>query len=386
MPGLVVNRIAPGFLSQTLNGFRDGLVIVTGSSGKSTTTKMLVAALEAHGRRVFTNPSTANISQGLTSALLERASLGGKIDADIAVLEMDEGHAALIASTLTPAMVVLTNVMTDQIDRFENSEKVLAMLAKIASRATERVISNADDAMLEEFVGAVSDAAVDRFGVSASVLAANPRGLGYARTASARIQHGTIVTSVKGATAIIAVDGTPLTVTLPSRGVHYAVDAASALSTAAAILGESFDGATAAAAISAMPPVFGRGEVVEVRGQRVEFVLVQNPASFQLNVDELPSGLDQILVAIGSDVRDPSYFWPVDISGLRRVAIVSGSKADEIALQLEYQDVVIDRIEHELGRALDDFLALPAPAVGDKTVVFSADSMRRTRSHLGLAK
>ncbi|WP_249520745.1 Mur ligase family protein, partial [Microbacterium sp. ER1] len=77
---------------RTLNGFPGGLVIVTGSAGKSTTTKMLVAALRAHGLSVFTNQSTANISQGLTSALLERVSLTGRIAGDIAVLEMDEGH------------------------------------------------------------------------------------------------------------------------------------------------------------------------------------------------------------------------------------------------------------------------------------------------------
>ena len=75
IPGLVVNRIAPGFLPHALNSFPDGLVIVSGSSGKSTTTKMIVAILRAHGRTVFTNPSTANISQGLTSALLEKASV-----------------------------------------------------------------------------------------------------------------------------------------------------------------------------------------------------------------------------------------------------------------------------------------------------------------------
>ena len=288
--------------------------------------------------------------------------------------------------TLTPTTVVLTNVMIDQIDRFESSEKVVAMLGAIASRATERVISNGDDAMLEALLAAGSGATVHRFGVSAEVLAAKPRGLGYARTSETRIHEGAVVTSVDGISATISVNGAPLTVGLPARGVHYAVDAAAALSAAAAVLGSRFDGATAAAAITGTVAVFGRGEVVTIRGQRVEFVLVQNPASFQLNVDELQTGLDQVLVAIGSDVRDPSYFWPVDLSGLRRVTTVSGSNADEIALQLEYQDVVIDRIEHDLGRALDDFLALPSPTVGDKTIIFSADSMRRTRTHLRLAQ
>jgi len=138
-------------------------------------------------------------------------------------------------------------------------------------------------------------------------------------------------------------------------------------------------------AVGTIPPVFGRGEIVTVRGHDVEFVLVQNPASFQLNVDSLEPDTEQILVAIGSDVRDPSYFWPVDTSSLRHVFIASGSKAHDIALQLAYDDVTVDRIEPDMGLALDAFLALPQPAHGLKTIIFSADGMRRARAHLGLA-
>ena len=388
VPGLVVNKIAPGFLARTLNGFPEGLVIVTGSSGKSTITKMLVAVLRAHGKTVFTNPSTANISQGLTSALLEQASLTGHINGDIAVLEMDEGHGAYIAGSLTPRVVTLTNVMVDQIDRFHDSEMVQAMLAKIAARATEAVVLNADDQYLQDLAGGVpSPVRVDRFGVTAEVLEANPRGLGYAQTAADRLPRGggILVTRVSGRQADISLPEGDYTVGLPARGTHYAVDAATALSAARAALGEAFRPDLAVAAVSTIPAVFGRGEVVSVRGRQVEFVLVQNPASFQLNVDSIEPGTDQILIAIGSDVRDPSYFWPVTTSGLGRVLIASGSKAHEIALQLAYDDVEVDRVEPDLGRALDDFLALPEPAVGLKTIIFSADGMRRTRAHLGLA-
>lgn len=387
-PGLVVNTIAPGFMARTLNSFPEGLVIVTGSSGKSTVTKMLVAALRAHGKTVFTNPSTANISQGLTSSLLEQVSLTGHIDGDIAVLEIDEGHGAFIAGCLKPRVVTLTNVMVDQIDRFHDSEMVAAMLAKIAARATDVVVLNADDQYLVELAGNLgADVRVERFGVTADVLAANPRGLGYARAAAHRLQagDGVLVTRVSGREAEISMPAGRFTIGLPARGTHYAVDAATALCAAQAALGERFNPTVAVSALSAIPPVFGRGEIVRVRGRQVEFVLVQNPASFQLNVDSLEPGTEQILVAIGSDVRDPSYFWPVDTSGLGRVLIASGSKAPDIALQLVYDDVTVDRIEPDLGRALDDFLALPEPGRGLKTIIFSADSMRRTRAHLGLA-
>lgn len=388
IPGVVVNAIAPGFLTRTLNSFPGGLVIVTGSSGKSTTTKMLVAALKAHDVSVFTNESTANISQGLTSALLERVSLTGRIAGDVAVLEMDEGHGALISGRLVPRVVVLTNVMVDQIDRFHDSDMVAALLAKIAARATDTVVLNADDLYLSRLAEGVAPAvSVMRYGVTDEVMAANPRGLGYTLTSPTRLSpaEGTLLTSVDGRDATVLTDGADYALRLPARGTHYAVDALTAMTGAHAVLGARFDAGTAAAAISQIPPVFGRGEIVSVRGTTVEFVLVQNPASFQLNVDSLAPGTEQILVAVGSDVRDPSYLWPADTSALGHVLIASGSKAHDIALQLSYDGVQVDRIEPDLGRALDDFLALPEPKLGVKTIIFSADSMRRTRAHLGLA-
>ncbi|GAA2023157.1 Mur ligase family protein [Agromyces tropicus] len=387
VPGLVVNTIAPGYLRTTLSGFPQGLVVVSGSSGKSTTTKMLVSILRAHGERVFTNPSTANISQGLTSALLEQADWRGRVPGDVAVLEMDEGHGARVMEGVDARVVTLTNVMVDQIDRFHDSEMVAGMLGRIAARAHGAVVVNADDGYLARLAADVADGVeVRRFGVSAEVLATAPRGLGHTETTPERLDRGDgiVVASVDGASAVLADGATDVAVGLPARGIHYAVDAAAAYATASAVLGERFDAELAARALSSIPAVFGRGERVTVRGQEVDFVLVQNPASYQLNVDSIPSGTEQVLFAIGSDVRDPSYFWPTDASSLGRVAVVSGSKADEAALMLAYDGVEIDRVEHDLGRALDDFLAAPPPTAGVKTIVFSADAMRRTRAHLGL--
>ncbi|PWC04242.1 Mur ligase family protein [Agromyces badenianii] len=388
VPGLVVNRIAPNYLKRTLSGFPQGLVVVSGSSGKSTTTKMLVAILRAHGVDVFTNPSTANISQGLTSALLERADWQGRVPGDVAVLEMDEGHGALVMQGVDARVVCLTNVMVDQIDRFHDSEMVAAMLGRIAARAGESIVVNADDAHLERLAARVrAEVAVHRFGVTAEVLAASPRGLGYTDTRAERLASGAgvLVEGVDGTAAVLDDAGAPVEIGLPARGVHYAVDAAAAYTTAKAVLGDRFSRSVAAEALSAIPAVFGRGERTTVRGQPVEFVLVQNPASYQLNIDSIAPGTEQVLFAIGSDVRDPSYFWPADASSLGRVSVVTGSKAAEAALMLAYDGVEIDRVEPELARALDDFLAMPAPATGVKTIVFTADAMRRTRAHLGLA-
>lgn len=387
VPGLVVNRLAPGLLGRTLNGFPEGLAIVSGSSGKSTTVKMLVELLRAHEVDLFTNPSTANIAQGLTSAIIEQSDWRGRVPGRMGVLEMDEGHGAVIAERLSPRVVVLTNVMVDQIDRFTDSSMVEAMLRKIALRATDTVVCNADDLALERIAAALpSSVAVRRFGASEEIVAGAPRGLGHAEQNPLRLSPGGGVRLLRleGTGAVLDVDGAELTVRLPARGVHFGMDAAAALAAATAMLGDRFDAERAVQAFDRLAPVFGRGERLTIRGAEVEFVLVQNPASLQLNIDGLEADLDQVLVAVGSDVRDESYLWSADLSRIRRVAIVSGSKAYDAALHLAYDDIPIDRVEPDLGTAIDDFLALPAPARGVKTIVFTADAMRRTRRHLGL--
>jgi len=447
IPGFVVNRIAPGYLKHALESFPQGLVIVSGSSGKSTTTKMLVAMLRAHGVTVFTNPSTANIRQGLTSSLLDAADWRGRVPGELAVLEMDEGHGALIMRDIDARVVCLTNVMVDQIDRFHDSEMVTGMLRRLAARATEAVVINADDASLARLATDIT-VAIDQYGASAAVFAASPRGLGYEQTVATRMAttEGIVVASTQGTVAELLDDGTPRPITLPAEGAHYAIDAAAAYATARRLLGNRFDPTASTEALSAMPPVFGRGERVVVRGQEVDLVLVQNPASFQLNVDSV-AGARDILCAMGSDVRDPSYLWPVDLSGLGRVSIVSGSKSAEAALMLAYSGVVVGRVEPDLARALEEFLAPATPgevvadttaagdtadttaagdtadttaagdtadttAAGDtadttvahatassataghtaatggtvKTIIFTADAMRRTRAHLGLTE
>ncbi|WP_336493057.1 hypothetical protein, partial [Methylobacterium nigriterrae] len=74
-PGYVTTKLAPRFLEDVTAQFAHGIVYVLGSNGKSTTTHMLTEVLRAHGLRVFTNPSGANLPQGIASSILGESSL-----------------------------------------------------------------------------------------------------------------------------------------------------------------------------------------------------------------------------------------------------------------------------------------------------------------------
>ncbi|HAQ59727.1 MAG TPA: DUF1727 domain-containing protein [Microbacterium sp.] len=389
-PGLVTNRISPALLPRVLASFPEGLVIVSGTAGKSTTTKMVAALLREHGMRVFTNSSTANLPQGITSAVLDQGDWRGRVDADIAVLELDEAFGALMSSTFVARVVTLTNINLDDIARFESSDRVTRLLTAIALRAQSAVVLNADDASLatvaQSIAGAVPNVTIRRFGVSAEVMDAHPHGLGSVRTTEHRLAEGqgTRVESVSGRDALIDIEGACESVTLPARGVHFAVDAAAALETARAVLGERFRPDEAARTISNLEPVFGRGETVEIAGQQIECVLVQNTASFQLNIDALRPGLERVFLGIGDEEEDTSWLWTVRTHTLGHVDIVAGPKADAMANRLAYDDVPFDVVDVDLIRGFEAFLALPAPPTGVKTVLFTSRSMRKIRGHYGL--
>lgn len=81
-PGKIVERIDPQFLARTLQQLPLGVVLVSGTNGKTTTTRMVASMLESLGLKVFTNPTGSNFTRGVVSSLLAEVSLGGKLDAD----------------------------------------------------------------------------------------------------------------------------------------------------------------------------------------------------------------------------------------------------------------------------------------------------------------
>ena len=386
LPGLVLSKLAPNLVFKTLSSFEHGLVVVTGTAGKSTTTKMVVAIVRAHGIEVFTNPSTANIEQGFFSTIIKQGDLFGRVPGSIAILEMDEGHAAQIVQQVKPKTSVILNVFEDQLDRFIDPALVRDKLATVAKATIGKVLLNGDDQNCLIIEQELRDGSVEYFGIDDSVVRASKAKMIYAPTYLPEIEKPTInsrVINLKGKRVSASVSGSAIDFDLPNRGLHFALDAIAALSTAKEILGKDFSLIKAAQVLDELPPVFSRGEIKEVNGEQVEFILVQNPPSMQLNLDNLSPDLDQVFFAIGRDVHDPSWMWTVDLQNLKHVSVVSGFNYADAALLLSYNEIPVDAIEADYFTAIDNFFALPKPANGIKTVIYSADAMRRLRRYLG---
>jgi UDP-N-acetylmuramoylalanine-D-glutamate ligase len=148
LPGLVVEKIQPTFLHDSLDQLGHGVILVTGTNGKTTTTKMIAELFQAQGLRVLTNKTGSNFTRGIVAMIVEQMELDGTLPFDIAVLELDEAYAKKFVEKVRPHYVVALNVMRDQLDRFGEIDATARLLRPVMEAATDGLIVNRDDPLL----------------------------------------------------------------------------------------------------------------------------------------------------------------------------------------------------------------------------------------------
>ena len=392
MPGNVALLFAPKFLEHAFSQVESGIIFVSGSNGKSTTTNMLARILRAHGLRVFTNPSGGNLPQGIASALLADVGLNGLVVADVAVLEVDEAYSVGLSRRLSPTTTLLVNVQVDQLNRFFEPARVAKMLSTLADATSRNLILNADDDSLREIghrLGTDSTSKnVSWFGVTPSLLSAAPHGLANViqMDASKALERPTVATEVESVSPLRAqlrIGSHQAEVPLPARGLHYAVDAAGAVQASRVVLGDEFDTDLAVAGLASMDTVYGRGEIITVRGEDIEVIMMKNPPSLQMNLDALEARPEQLLVAVDEGTPDPSWIYGIDLSSLGDVDIVTGTKAWQIATRFAYSGHAVRNVEPDPDKAVEWFLALPRPSQGLKVMLVNYELMMSIRKRLG---
>ncbi len=152
LPGLVVEKLFPGYLTRAMAGLAEGVVVVTGTNGKTTTTKM-VATVLAQKYRVLTNDTGSNFVRGAITSTVEHASWTGRLPYDVAVFELDEAWAVRFVAAVPPRRALLLNVMRDQLDRFGEIDMTARLLGKVAAATTGHVVLNRDDERVAALAG-----------------------------------------------------------------------------------------------------------------------------------------------------------------------------------------------------------------------------------------
>ena len=366
-PGLVMERTDPGFLERTLSRLPRGVIVVSGTNGKTTTTKMVVQLLREQGLKVFTNRTGSNFVRGVLASLLTEVDAAGRLDADIAVLELDEAHAVHFVARVRPRACLLLNVMRDQLDRFGEIDYTASLLHSIAKATSDVVVLNGDDPRLAApaFLEDVT-ARVVSFGAGEDLrslfLSDDDLRTGLASPRDRGEGAGPRVTleAINGQRATVRVDGASHEVDFAIPGVHNLLNACAALGVVLEVLGEDADLPGLLTTLGTVQAAFGRGEVLTLDGRPVQLSLVKNPAGFRMGLlsaaAQAQAG-EVVVVAINdeyADGRDMSWLWDVDFAALRAngVAVVTGVRAWDMALRLRYDDVEVTDVEPDLRKAV----------------------------------
>ncbi len=396
LPGKVVEKIDPGFLTRTLGQLPLGVVLVSGTNGKTTTTRMVASMLSDLGLKVFTNPTGSNFVRGVVSALLTEVTLGGKLDADIAVLELDEAYAVHFVKQVKPRYALLLNVMRDQLDRFGEIDTTAKLLSHVAAATTGTVVLNREDPRIAALAAKAPAGTTVRYfgladdlrryfpsdddmattvsveGVAGPLPSArtplSPRSeLRGASAGTAELPADVTLTAVGDHKATFQMDGQGYATDVKLEGVYNLYNAAAALALVRAVAADvpqtamRSDADALIKAVSGVTPAFGRGEVIEVNGSPVELLLVKNPMGFRLSLASFaPEGCDT-MIAINdeyADGRDMSWLWDVDFTSLRTagVAMVSGVRAWDMALRLGYEEVPVAKVDTDFEHAVTEFV------------------------------
>jgi UDP-N-acetylmuramyl tripeptide synthase len=376
LPGLVVEKVFPGYLARAMAGLPEGVIVVSGTNGKTTTTKM-VATLLSERLQVLTNDTGSNFVRGTITATVEHATWTGQLRYDVAVFELDEAWAVRFVQKVAPRRALLLNVMRDQLDRFGEIDTTAGLLGKVAAATTGEVVLNRDDERIAA-LAAGTRAAVTYYGVAAELRPLFPNdeelygGPVHVSDRPARVELRTLPAPGRPA-ATMRIDGTDADVLLRAEGPHNAQNACGAVAIA---LTFGFDRAAVLAGLAKVSPAFGRGQTFDVDGRAVTLQLVKNPAGFRQTLRTLDAGTpDAIVVAINDDYadgRDVSWLWDVDFRALGPLASrrsTSGTRAADMALRLRYDDVTVDEVEPDLEKSVRAAVAAVAP--GRRVVVFS---------------
>jgi UDP-N-acetylmuramyl tripeptide synthase len=380
LPGRVTSLVDPESLAKIAGQLRGGSIVVTGTNGKTTTTRLIADLLRAEGRRVVHNRSGANLVSGVASALIAATTPDGRPLGDVGLFEVDEASVSAVVEAVRPRVLAVTNLFRDQLDRYGEVTFVANSWRRAIGNldAGSTLVLNADDpnvaALGIDAPGPVLYVGVDDRRAAGSELehtadarlcpvcgarleyaAVHYGHVGHYRCASCSFARPTptvraerVEAAGADGTRVELGDGEALDVPLP--GLYNVYNALVGAGVAQAL---GLDPARTRQTIGRFSAAFGRIERVAVGERELYMALVKNPVGFNqvLRAVVAPLHNADVLIAINdnlADGTDVSWLWDTDveplISAARRVW-VTGTRCGDMRLRLKYGGVPEERIE-----------------------------------------
>lgn len=337
--GLVAMTLDRTVLRQLGSGRRS--VIVTGTNGKSTTTRMTAAALATIGG-VATNSEGANMDAGLVAAL------AGARDAPLAALEVDEMHVPHVADAVDPAVIVLLNLSRDQLDRVGEINHIERTLRTgLARHPTAVIVANCDDVLMTSaaydcpnvvWVAAGGSWAGDSVSCPRSGEVIMREGSHWRSTgtdfARPTPQWWVDDENLYGPAGLVI----PMRLSLPG-----AVNRGNAAQSVAAAVAMGADPAGAVAAVSGIDEVAGRYRTVRIGDHTARLLLAKNPAGWQEALSMVDKTAAAVVISVNGQVpdgEDLSWLWDVRFEHFGSTAVVAaGERGTDLAVRLGYAGV-----------------------------------------------
>ncbi|OBI08641.1 UDP-N-acetylmuramyl peptide synthase [Mycolicibacter heraklionensis] len=374
--GLVAMTLDSSILRQLGAGRRTA--IVTGTNGKSTTTRMLAAALSDLGA-VATNAEGANMDAGLVAALAADRT------AQLAALEVDEMHVPHVADAVAPAVVVLLNLSRDQLDRVGEINAVeRALRTGLARHPQTVVVANCDDVLMASaaydcpnvvWVAAGASWSGDSVSCPRSGEVID-RHEGRWRSTGCEFSRPTPQWWFDD-DALYGPDGLVLPMRLALPGAVNRGNAAQAVAAAVAL---GADPAKAVAAVSAVDEVAGRYRSVRVGDHTVRMLLAKNPAGWQEALSMVDKHAAGVVIAVNGQVpdgEDLSWLWDVRFEHFEDTTVVAaGERGTDLAVRLGYAGV-----QHTLVH--DTLAAIASCPPGPVEVVANYTAFLQLQRRLG---
>ena len=406
MPGVVARRMDPKVLTKISRRLPMGSAAITGTNGKTTTTRMVSKIFQTAGVEAANNSTGANLITGVTAALVSDASASGQPASKMGLFEVDEASVPKVAAEADLKLLAVMNLFRDQLDRYGElayTGKVIASaFSDLPSEGT--VVLNADDPLVASlgssarrpvFYG-VDDPSLDTGRLQhvadskdcpicgtpleyESVYMGHigvydcPKG-DFTRPELQYRASNIRFDGARGSEFLLSTPkgGMAVRIELPGLyNVYNAVAAAAVAAESGVGLGEIARG------LREFGGAFGRVERVRAGDREAFLLLIKNPVGFNeiLRTFVTDEAARNVLIAINdndADGRDVSWLWDVDFEMLAEARaesridnlppfMVSGVRARDMAVRLKYAELPVGSVVPDLKQAIREALAATPP-------------------------
>lgn len=350
-PGLYALKIDPNIVFKLSKKIPTN-IIITGTNGKTTTSRMIAHFAKESSLKVIRNHTGSNLERGIASALINHQ---GK--ADLGIWELDEAAFNSVAPKLNPKIVVFLNIFRDQLDRYGEVDSVVKKWQETIKKLPKKtiILVNGDDGNTTKLANSFKGK-VETFGLETNKIAGEGKQSLPLRGKELNFEAKDIKTNGLTGTSFKLLN---TQVKLPLPGIYHIYDAVAALAVAS-MLRLPVNQLTSS--LANFQPAFGRVEKLPFG----YIFLIKNPAGATQVIQTIAPQIkknDRLLLALNdnlADGKDVSWIWDANFETLRNSGsllthiIASGTRAHDLALRLKYAgfDPKLIVVEPSLENAL----------------------------------